>query len=202
MKIATVVLTHNNIKLTTDTVQSIETWVGDRVLVVVDQIGWPKFNNIEISDAKVIKGFYHAHKRSPYRNYTLGLKTLFETWPNCDWYLYCECDCLFTSDKFKNDLIKASNKNAWCVGMDLRRHKFSFPLLEDILGQGLISQSYYLLGCCQFHHHDFIEKLHSLDFFDELIEKTKDFEKGYFPGYTRWAFEEELSAYPSGSSGR
>jgi hypothetical protein len=192
MKIASVVLTHNNVRLTTDTVQSIETWVGDHVLVVVDEVGWSKFQNAKISKAKVVKGFLHAHNRSPYRNYALGLKTLYETWPDCDWYLYSECDCLFTSNKFQADLAKAASKNAWCVGFDLRQYKFGFPLLEKILAQGPINQSYYLLGCCQFHHHVFVDKLYKLGFFERFLEETKSFEKGYFPDYTRWAFEEEL----------
>jgi len=34
--------------------------------------------------------------------------------------------------------------------------------------------------------------MHEIGFIDRLLEQTKTFERGYFPEYSRWAFEEEL----------
>lgn len=79
MNLATVILTHSEPELTADTVKSVQAWVGERVLVLVDQVGWSEFQNFKI--ARTEQGFLHAHKRSPYRNYALGLKNSLRTGP-------------------------------------------------------------------------------------------------------------------------
>jgi len=194
MKLATLVLTHANPDLTADTVDSVQTWVGEHILVLVDQVGWPWFQNVKLGSARVEEGFLHAYSRSPYRNCALGLKKLYEYWPDSEWFLYTEYDCLFTSSAFQEDLQKAADRNAWVVGSDLRRFDFKLPVLQDILSQGEIKHSYYFLGCCQFLHHKLVSKLYESKFLDNLIERTKDYTKGFFPDYERHAFEEELWA--------
>ena len=188
MKISSVVLTHDYPQLTKDTMNSIKEFVGNQVIALVDEAGWKKFENFEGAE----KGFYHAHKRSPYRNYVLGMKKLYERWPNSDWYLYTEYDCVFVSDKFKEELKAAEERNAWLVGVDLRRFPFEFPKLFEIINMPSPKHSYYFLGCCHFHKGDFIRKLANLNFFDKFLDETKNYEKGKFPEYNRWAFEEEL----------
>lgn len=187
MKISTMMLTHAHPELTQDTAESINHWMTDRLLIVVDKAGWSTFQNINICNTKIIEGLYHAHDRSPYRNYTLGLKTLYDTWPDSDWYCYTEYDCLFTSDKFLDDL-----NNAWMVGCDLRRFDFKMPLLKDVLNLSKIQYSYYFLGCCHFINKDFMKTLVEMDFFNRLLLVTDSCTKGRFPGYIRHAFEEEL----------
>lgn len=182
-------LTHGNVPLTMDTAKAIKLWVGPHLLIVVDKVGWHKFQDKDIYGAKKIEGFYHNFHKSPYRNYALGLKTLYETWPDSDWFCYAEYDVLFTSDLFKKDL---EQKDIWCAGCDIRRFEFEFPLLEQILNEGSIRHSYYFLGCCHFHHRDFISKLYNLGFFERFMGTTSHFMSGHFPGYRRWAFEEEL----------
>lgn len=191
MKVATVVLTHGNIPLTTDTVASIEANVGERVLVLVDKPGYPKFQNVKIGNAVVAEGLYHNFNRSPYRNYALGMKMLRELFPDSDWFLYSEYDNLFTSEAFKEDLNLAAGKRAWLVGFDLRRFDFETPLLADLIG-ARPERAYYFLGCCQFHHRDFVNTLYENNFYNKLIDATKDFQQGKFPGYKRYAYEEEL----------
>ncbi len=191
MKIATVVLTHGNIPLTSDTVDSIETFVGDRVLVLVDKSGWQNFQNVKIGRSLIREGLYHNHHRSPYRNYAFGMSLLHSYWPDSDWFLYSEYDCLFASDYFKKDLEKAQNRNAWCVGFDLRRFPFETPLLATLI-DGQPTKAYYFLGCCQFLHRNLITKLSEMDFFKKLLLATESFKKGKFPGYKRYAYEEEL----------
>lgn len=188
MKISSVVLTHAHPELTRDTVNSIKDFVGSQVLVLVDEIGWEDFKKFPNAE----KGFLHAHKKSPYRNYALGLKKLYEQWPNSDWFLYTEYDCVFVSDKFKEELKAAEERKAWLVGVDLRRFPFQFPKLFEIIEQPTPKYSYYFLGCCHFHSGPFIRKLAELNFFDKFLEATKTYEKGKFPGYDRYAFEEEL----------
>lgn len=192
MKIATLLLTHANPELTTDTVNAITTYVGDRVLVLVDESGWSNFQQRTIGSSYLMKGFFHGHHCGPYRNYALGLQKLYALWPDSDWFLYTEYDCLFTSPAFKEDLQRAADLGAWMVGTDLRKYIFTFPLLSQILQHGDIAWSYYLLGCLQFHHRNFLSRLFELNFFNRFLSQTKDFTKGAFPMYHRWAFEEEL----------
>ena len=192
MKFATLVLTHAEPELTADTVDSIETWVGDRVMVLVDQVGWPLFQNARLGGARIEQGFLHAYSRGPYRNYALGLKKMYEAWPDSDWFISTEYDVLFLSDGFKSDLAVADKLNAWCAGVDLRRFPFQLPLLETLLACGPIRHSYYLLGCCLFFSRRCLERMHETGFLDKLLEATKGFSKGYFPGNTRWSVDEEL----------
>ena len=192
MNIATLVMTHADPQLTAHTVAGVEKWVGERVLVLVDEAGWSEFKDIHIGGAKIEQGFLHAHNRSPYRNSALGLKKLYEYWPGADWFLYTEYDCLFNSAAFKADLLRAEALGAWCVGFDLRRFDFQVPLLETLLQSGPIQHSYFLLGCCVFLRREFLARLHQNGFIDRFLAATADFEKGTFPGSPRWAFEEEL----------
>jgi len=196
MKISTMLLTHANLELTNDTAESINHWMTDRLLIVVDKVGWPAFQNQNICNAKIVEGLYHGHDRSPYRNYTFGLKTLYETWPDSDWFCYLEYDCLITSDKFLDDL-----KNAWMIGCDLRRFDFKIHLLKKILNINKIKYSYYFLGCCQFFYRDFVEAMIEGKFLDAILLATDGCTKGKFPGYIRHAFEEELWATAAVSLG-
>jgi hypothetical protein len=192
MKVATAVLTHAHPELTGDSVAAIQTWVGDRVLVLVDRAGWPQFENARFGAARIEPGFLHAFNRSPYRNSILAVKKLYEYWPDSDWFLWTEYDCLFASDAFKADLAWAESRDVWCAGVDLRRFEFQLPYFEVLLDRGSIRHSYYLLGCCLFLSRCFVAKLHQIGFFDRFLEFTSKFANGFFPGYPRWAFEEEL----------
>lgn len=194
MKIASVVLTHGHPELTADTVDAIETWVGNRTLVLVDHAGWSHFQNTRLGSAKIEPGFRHAFNRNVYRNSALGLKRAYQYWPDSDWFLYTEYDCLFLSDAFKAELAYADSRNAWCVGVDLRRFDFTMPLLEQLLDRGHIRYSYYFLGCLLFLSRRFLATLVECGFLDRLLDTTRDFRKSFFPGYRRWSFEEELWA--------
>jgi hypothetical protein len=122
----------------------------------------------------------------------LGLKKAYQHWPDSDWFLYTEYDCLFTFNAFQAELAWADSRGAWCVGTDLRRFDFRIPYFEALLGRGPIRHSYYLLGCCMFLSRRFLAELHEMAFLDRLLDATKDCAKGFFPGHPRWAFEEEL----------
>lgn len=190
MKLTTIILTHTNPQLTSDTVDSAETWVGNQTLLLVDEIGWPLFKDLKIGNSIIEEGFLHAYNKSPYRNYALGLKKAYNYFPDSDWFIYVEYDTLFTSGSFKIDLERLERHNVWMAGVDLRRYE-AVPFLGELIGSK-IDNSYYFLGCCHFLHRNFVSKI--INFIDLLLEETKDFKKGYFPGYNRWAFEEELWA--------
>lgn len=192
MNIATVLLTHADPVLTADTVDAVEMWVGDRVLVLVDEAGWPAFQDARLGSARVERGFHHAFHKSAYRNSALGLKRVYELWPDSDWYLYTEYDCLFLSGAFRAELERADRLNGWCAGFDLRRFPFEIPFLEVLLDRGPVAHSYFLIGCCMFLSRKFLGLLHESGFLDRLLSATQTFTRGYFPDYPRWAFEEEL----------
>jgi hypothetical protein len=61
MKLTTIILTHTNPQLTSDTVDSAETWVGNQTLLLVDKIGWPLFKDLKIGNSIIEEGFLHAH---------------------------------------------------------------------------------------------------------------------------------------------
>jgi hypothetical protein len=69
------------------------------------------------------------------------------------------------------------------------------PLVEAILHESLDIHRYYLLGCCQFFHRDFVEKLVEIDFFDKFLAATNQFSHGYLPGYNGYDISEHL--YPT-----
>jgi hypothetical protein len=181
MKIATVLNIHNNSKMVHDTIDSIQTYVTDDILAIVDGAHWNKVESVAFPCYK-LEGFRHNCPKSPYRNVTLGLKEAANLWPDADWYCYTEYDCLFASNKFKNTLKLAENMGIWCLGNDHVVGDFKFPLL-DLMLETKIEKSHYLLGCCVFHRGDFIRKLVEMDFFNRFLYLTNSFSQGFFPGY-------------------
>lgn len=182
MIISTVLNAHDNTELVLDTLDSIKTFLGDNVLVIVDGAAWDTWGNQVKLPAYKIRGFNHDFNRAPYRNLTYGLKTIYDMWPDSDWFCYTEYDVLFTSSRIKEDLRIANEQNIWCLGNDLRIADMKFPYLENILNIKL-NQSYYLLGCCVFHNQKFIKKLTEEKFFDKFLSATNEFTQGYFPDY-------------------
>jgi hypothetical protein len=189
VKIATVISAHAFPEIVKDTIDAVKFNMTDKILVVVDKAGWKIFEN---EDMNKICGLYHNHHCSNYKNYIFGIKSLYEMYPDCDWYCWLEYDVLITSPWFKRDLELAHKKGVWMLGCDLREYPFEFTLLQNILKEGTIKTSRYLLGCCHFIHRDFLDKLYPTGFFDRFAEATKKFEQGYFPNYERYAFEEEV----------
>lgn len=197
MQMATIINAHANTELVQDTIESIQTYASKDCMMIVDSATWENWGkNVELPIYK-FEGFYHNFYRAPYRNLTLGLKTVLDKYPDHDWYCYCEPDVLFTSESFKKDLIQADQENVWCLGNDLRMFNHKFPYLEHIVGNEIINCRYFL-GCCVFYSGKFLRLLKSINFFDKFLEKTNGFEKGYFPdcdGQKVYDFGECL--YPS-----
>jgi hypothetical protein len=136
---------------------------------------------------RTIHGIWHDHYCGNYRNYIIGLQELYNVYPDADWFCWMEYDVLIASSWFKMDL----EHDYWMIGCDLRNYPCEFPLLSDILGMP-IKESRYLLGCLHFLHRDFVTTLVKMGFFNKMLEATNTFEHGHFPGYERYAFEEEM----------
>lgn len=176
-----------------DTLDSILTFATDKVLCVVDGIGWSRYKDMPLPCAK-LEGFQHGRPRAPYRNVALVLSVLIDTWPDAEWYAYCDHDVLFGSERFKHNLRMASDMGVWMLGNDGHIDEQGMPLVQAIIGENLQS-SYYLLGCLHFFHRDFMNKLREINFFDRFLTLTSGFEGGFFPFYSGYDLSEHM--YPS-----
>jgi hypothetical protein len=165
----------------------------DDILVIVDQAAWGQFKDYPLEAAK-IEGFYHNLPKSPYRNVALGLKTVRETYPDADWYCYCEYDVLFGSSRFVHNLKMADEMGIWMLGNDGRREYMALPLIQAMVGEPF-KKSYYLLGCCQFFGKKFMDKLFEISFFDKFLTMTNSFNDGFFPFYSGYDLSEHM--YPT-----
>ena len=193
MEIATVLNVHANSDVNIDTIDSIFTYVTEKVAVVVDGFGWDKFKSVDLPVHKV-KGYRHGQPRAPYKNVALGLMTITDHWPEADWYCYCEYDTLFASDRFKKNLQLADESDVWMLGFDGRVDPQRIPLVEAMLGEPL-TRGYYMIGCCQFFSAKFMNTLKDIRFFDRFLNMVSSFPPCDFPHYKGYDISENL--YPS-----
>src|SRR5882724_2960992 len=100
MNIATITVAHDHLPVVRDTIDSIQTWMTKKNLIVVDAAGWDKFEGQDVSGAEIACGYWHAARQSPYRNSVYGVKLARDRWPKADWYLYFEYDGLVANDGF------------------------------------------------------------------------------------------------------
>jgi hypothetical protein len=194
--IATIVATHSNPETTIDTIESVRYHMTDKVILLVDEVGWHEYKELKVPASK-LKGFRHGFFRAPYRNVMLSLKNAAKTYPSVDWYCYLEYDCLIGSSDFKQDLAKAEAENVWMLGNDLRRHeekKVKFPLIE-LMFKTKFDEILYFLGAMLFFHKKFIDKCVAENFFERFLYLTNDFKDGFFPDYegkAAWDLSEHL----------
>lgn len=194
MDVAFVINTHTkHTDVIIEAIESILVYGSNKVLVLVDGTAWHYYKDLVLPVAK-IEGFRHGCCKAPYRNVALALKMVVETWPEQMWYCYCEYDVLFASERFKHNLKMADDMGIWMLGNDGRVDEQNMPLVQALLGEKLKS-SYYLLGCCQFFHRNFMEKLNDINFFDRFLTLTSGFSEGRFPLYTGYDLSEHM--YPS-----
>ena len=193
MKIATILNAHSDSKTIIDTCDSILEHVGPNILLLINGSTWEELKDIDLPVCKV-RGFNHNVPKSPYRNVALGLKMVQEQYPDADWYCYTEYDALFTSPRFRENLKMAEDRKVWMLGNCGRVDHVEMPLVEALVGEKFKS-IYYLLGCCQFFHKDFMSKLVEIDFFDRFLFLTNSFSNGFFPAYDGYDISEHL--YPT-----
>jgi len=191
MKITAIVNTPSQLNVTLDTVESITTYMTDRVLLVIDDVGYDKLDISKLS-VDSIKGFRHGCKRSPYRNFALGLLRAYNKWPDSDWFLFTDYDALVGSSAFRDDLTKAQDDNVWMIGNDLRRNQsVKLELVEQIL-KTKFNEMLYLFGACLFYNKVFVKKLMEENFLENLLSRTNNFQYGFFPGYSAWDVTEHM----------
>ncbi len=193
MEIAAVLNVHSQPQVILDTIDSIITYMTEKIIVIVDGAAWPQLKDEPFPVGKV-EGFYHNVPKSPYRNVALGLKTLTDAYPDADWYCYTEYDVLFTSERFKHNLKMAEEMGVWMLGNDGHVDNESLMMIQAMFDEPLTS-SYYLLGCCQFFHKNFINKLKEINFFERFLNMTNSFSDGFFPFYSGYDLSEHL--YPT-----
>ena len=192
MRIATLLNVHGNLPVVLDTIESIQKYMTQDILVIKDGA----LDHFPVP-VKSLSGFYHACRQAPYRNVALGLKTLTDHY-DADWYCYLEYDCLIGSNRFIRTLEQADQMDVWMLGSCGRAGAFdgtSMPLIESLIGSSLKKHSYYLLGCCQFMSRKFVHKLQEINFFDRFLGLTNHFTEGKFPEYSGYDISEHL--YPT-----
>lgn len=183
MKIAAIVSTHGSPDVTMDTVASVNYYMTNDVVLLVDGAGWHHFYPKYSDNVCMLKGLYHNYPRSPYRNIVLGLMSAAKQWPDHDWYTYIEYDALVGSSSFKKDLELAAKSGVWLLGNDYReKQTVKFPLIELML-KTKFEEVVYLLGAVLFYHKNFIKKLMADNFLDRFLFYTNEFKNGFFPGY-------------------
>lgn len=196
MKISVLLNTHGNIPIIKDSIDSIRTYMSNDILLIVDGANWKEVRDVNLGVHKV-EGFYHNCPKAPFRNIALGMNLLYNKWSDSDWYCYIEYDTLVVSSYFKTSLEKAIEKNVWFLGNDGRvSPQITIPGLDSMIGVHIPKTAYYyMLGCCQFFHHHFMEKLVDRDFFNNFLLYTNDFTKGDYPGYFGYDVSEHM--YPT-----
>lgn len=201
MKIAVSMIAHDHLDVLLDTIDSIKYWVGDKINIVVDAFHWAKFKDFP-HENMIECGFIHNYYRSPYMNVALSLKRTYEKFPDVEWIVYLEWDCLITADFWKKDLLEAERNGTWMLANHVRCiPDASLPIGFREIFRCDIKPLYINLGCCVFYKTVFIKKLFEIDFFDKLFEITKDYENGYFPNFTDHAMEEHLFGSACNSMG-
>ncbi len=193
MQIATIMNVHNNPALVRDSLDAIEKYVGNKNVILVDGLGVHDFRGLDW-DVSFVRGFNHGSSRAPYRNVALGLSMVVEKYPDVDWYVYCESDVLFTSKRYQTNLEMAAERNVWMLGNDGRVHYEPMELIAAMF-KTTFSNGYYLLGCCQFFHRQFIQKLQEKDFFNRFLHLTGSFDGKTFPKFNGWDISEHM--YPT-----
>lgn len=191
MKVAALVNVHDDLPIMTDTIESLEFNLTKDILVVFD--GYAKDRAINfMPHLRKIVGFEHGLAKSPYRNIALGLKKLYEFFPDSDWFCYTEYDSLFTSRKILDDLEK--NEDIWLLGCELQQSPISMRTMELML-KFEFKDVRSILGCCLFFSKKYMEKLEEIDFFNRFLWYTNAFERGFFPEFVGYDISEHI--YPT-----
>lgn len=200
MEIATIINVHNNPVMARDTIDSVRAFIGNKILLIVDEKGWSHYADFKHPDTTVKKGVYHGAKRSPYKNLSIAMMESYKLWPNVDWYMYIEFDVLIISPVFKEDLIDAMQRGVAAVGVNhcIKSQSNDHWMVKEILYNQTEIVCHKLLGAVMCYSNRVIRSLVELDFFDDLLERTKAFKGHDFPDFTEYAVEEIL--FPSAAS--
>jgi len=199
--LAVVLNVHNNPPLVRDTIDALRAWATRKIVIIVDKKGWDQFSDFKHPDTEVVCGVYHGVGRSPYKNLAIGMKHLYERWPNEQWYLYTEFDVLFLNSGFKLDLARLEAEDVMLGGFQHRPKKGdnnNHWLTQDILGADKAKMCHKMLGAVLFHSQKCMKQLMEANFYDEVLERTKSYKGDRFPRFSDYAVEEII--YPSAAA--
>lgn len=172
MKIATILVAHENSEVYRDTLESVRTYLSEDVMVLIDGFARDQFKNENVDK---IEGFRHGKSSAPVRNMALGLMEAWNRYgESVNWYCYIEYDCLIGSRDVLNHLAMAQERGYWLLGNDLRKIEGSIPELEKLCGSSGI-KPHYFLGCCLFFNSRFMSKMCKDGFLTRLLEYTNFF---------------------------
>lgn len=190
MDIAALINTHADPEMTADTAHSVQTWMTNKILVLVDGAGWHHFGTRNFA-YPLHKGLYHGRSKSPYRNILIGLAELYKRHPNSQWYCYLESDVLIANNQFKTDLLRGK----YIGGIEYRGGgSMEIPVLNQAIGQS-VKENHHLLGAIMFMSKKFVDRMMADDVPNKLLRATETFNSGDVPEFHGYAFEEEL--FPS-----
>lgn len=191
MKVAALVNIHDDSPIMMDTIESLEVNLTKDILVLFD--GYAKDQAMQfMPNLRKIVGFEHGPYKSPYRNIALGLKKLYEFFPNHDWFCYCEYDVLFASSLIIQDLEKYND--FWLIGNELQSSPIDMKTMELML-KAKFEDVRSILGCCLFFSKKFMEKLSEIDFFNRFLWYTNGLKEGFFPEFLGYDISEHI--YPT-----
>lgn len=192
MDIATAILAHNNPEQVIDVIDSVRLWATKNILLVVDQVGWDHFKDFDHPNVYVICGHPHAARRSPYKNTAVAIQSMYNLWPNVDWYNCIEYDVLYLNSDFKIDLDERHGYSA--VGFDFRDKGGSEDhwLVKDILGDEPDLKCCKMLGAVTFYSNHCVKSLIQEDYYNEIIQRTTNFHGDSFPDFHDYAVEEVI----------
>lgn len=206
MEIATIINVHENPEQVRDVIDSVRAWATRNIILIVDKISWDLFDDFEHPDTIVVCGQKHGVSRGPYKNMSIGFKEAYKRWPNVQWYNYIEFDVLYLNSRFKEDLERGRQKGASLLGFNhnhqnTNNHWLAVKILKDdphlvkLLGEDFPINCNKMLGAVQFYSNHVIKNLMEVNFFDKVLELTKNYKPGFFPDFNEIAVEELL--FPS-----
>lgn len=200
MEVAVVMNVHGRVDVVRDTIDSIRTWMSNKIVIVVDQLGWEHFKDFEYPDTHVVCGLPHGKPKSPYKNFCVGFNEVYKKWPNVDWFCYTEYDMVVVSDQFREDLEFGTQNGISCMGR--RYYKIGNRRKDHWMAMQILGNRdlpiYKMLGALMFFSRPCVEGLMKFNFFSEVLERSKDYQGTKFPGFCGFAVEEIL--FPSAAA--
>jgi hypothetical protein len=180
---------HANPSLTRRNIDLIKRNVTHNISVLIEGSTYDNWPLDFFKDIQVIEGFKHTAPRNPYKNVFLNLKTTYEKFPNCDWYVFSEFDNFIINENFKND-FQYINENYSLIANDFRQIYCEDNLFESSLGIKF-ENFYCMLGCCYFIKKNFMEILYR-EIFEKFLSFSSFMPQGFYPNFHQYDVTEVL----------
>lgn len=187
-QVAVCIASPHSLDTTIDTIERIKKHVTKNVICVYDMAGKHIFEDIKLNDCPLIEGIYHGINYSAYRNQLIGLMNLKKMFPGKKWYGHIEWDVMINGNILE-DLDNALPIDMM-AGFSIKEYPTPWQYLSEKLGIW-IGQTRYALGCLQFYHGNFLERLDQINFWEIVLKYGKVWTRGY-PDYKEYSVDEGL----------